>query len=99
MEKKQSAEEKPRPRMNMQPIDYTENFRLPMDAAQKMAAVVPDVKREGFNPHAHAQTKPTVGQRGGFGPADGSNWPKSPTKVRPEDQLEVPKPPWSGWSK
>jgi hypothetical protein len=55
-----------RPRMNLQPIDYTENFRLPPDAAQAMARVVPDVKGKGFNAHAHAQTK--MYGPGGFGP-------------------------------
>ena len=49
-----------------QPIDYTEQCRLPADAAQAMARVVPDVERSGFNEHAHAQTK--VGSPGGFGP-------------------------------
>ena len=37
-------EEPFRPRMTMPRIDYTENFRLPADAAQAMARVVPDVK-------------------------------------------------------
>src|SRR5262245_55348363 len=96
LEAKQSAKEPPRPRMNMQPIDWTEGMRMPPDAAQKMAAVVPDVKDKGFNPHAWSQTK--MGEPGGFGPAEG-NWPKGPTKVRPEEELKVPKPPRSYWSK
>ena len=48
--------------------DPTEGFRLPASAAKAMANVVPDPKaREGFNAHAHAQTK--VGVPGGFGEA------------------------------
>src|SRR5215831_2370392 len=99
LEAKQSAQEPPTfvRREPMPKIDYTEGFRMPIDAAQKMAAVVPDVKREGFNPHAHGQTKPTVGQPGGFGPA-GDKWPKGPTKISPKERLEVPKQPWTGWT-
>jgi len=99
LEKKQSAQEPPTfvRREPMPKIDYTENMRMPADAAQKMAAVVPDVKREGFNPHAHGQTKPTVGSPGGFGPA-GDKWSKPSTKISPKERLEVPKQPWTGWT-
>jgi|SRR5262245_1899009 len=85
-----------RPRMTMPPIDWTEGMRMPADAAQKMAAIVPDVKGKGFNPHAWAQTR--VGDRGGFGPPPGGNWDKGPTKVRPEEKLKIPEPPRSYWS-
>jgi hypothetical protein len=54
-------------RLNMEKIDYTENFRLPFDAAQAMARVVPDVKDQKFNPHAWAQTR--MYGPGGFGPS------------------------------
>jgi hypothetical protein len=84
-----------RPRMKMPKIDWTEGMRMPPDAAQKMAVVVPDVKGKGFSPHAWAQTK--MGEPGGFGPASG-DWGKGPTKVRPDEQLKIEKPPWSGWS-
>jgi len=40
---------------------------MPPDAAQKMAAVVPDVKGQKFNPHAWAQTK--MYGPSGFGPS------------------------------
>jgi hypothetical protein len=89
-------EEPFRPRMTMQPIDYTENFRLPAHAAQKMAAVVPDVKGQKFDPNAWARNR--IAEPGGFGPPKG-NWPKGPTKVQPKDQLKVPQPPKSYWSK
>ena len=69
LEAKQSAQEPPRPRMNMPKIDYTENFRLPADAAQKMAAVVPDVKGQKFDPSAWARN--SYPQPGGFGPPPG----------------------------
>jgi hypothetical protein len=56
-----------KPRLQMPQIDYTENFRLPPDAAQAMARVVPDVKGQGFNEHAWAQTR--MYGPGGFGPS------------------------------
>jgi hypothetical protein len=77
--------------------DPTEGFRLPASAAAKMAAIVPDVKGEGFNPQAWAQTK--VAERGGFGPpetrtptAGRDAWPKpipisSPPGVAICDQM------------
>ena len=84
------------PRMTMQPIDYTENFRLPPDAAQKMAAVVPDPPKK-VDMGAWARNR--IGEPGGFGPGPSDKWPKGPTKVREEEKLEIPKEPWSGWTK
>src|SRR5215831_10597465 len=55
------------PKKPWQPIDWTEGMRMPPDAAQKMAAVVPDVKGQKFNPHAWAQTR--MYGPGGFGPS------------------------------
>src|SRR5262245_51854413 len=86
-----------RPRMQMQPIDYTENFRLPPDAAQAMARVVQTPKDQKFNPHAWAQNR--VGEPGGFGPPPGGNWQKGAAKVRESEKLVVPQPPKSYWSK
>jgi len=86
------------PRAPIPRFDPTENFRLPADAAHEMAKVVKDPpKDKGFNAHAWAQTK--IGSPGGFGPADKRGWQTGAAKVRPEEKLEVPKPPWSGWSK
>src|SRR5262245_18135998 len=53
-------------RLEMPKIDYTENFRLPPDAAQAMARVVPDVKGQKFSEHAWSQTR--MYGPGGFGP-------------------------------
>jgi hypothetical protein len=79
-----------------QPIDYTENFRLPADAAQKMAAVVPDPPKK-VDMGAWARNR--IGDRGGFGPGPAGKWPKAgPTKVRPEEKFEIPPQPWSGWT-
>jgi hypothetical protein len=60
------------PRMTMQPIDYTENFRLPPDAAQKMAAVVPDPPKK-VDMGAWARNR--IGEPGGFGPGPARQWP------------------------
>jgi hypothetical protein len=49
-----------------QPIDWTAGMRMPADAAQKMAAIVPDVKGQKFNEHAWAQTR--ISQPSGLGP-------------------------------
>jgi len=79
LEAKQSAQEPPRPRMNMPKIDYTENFRLPPDAAQAMAKVVHDPPK-GQKSDMGAWARNRIGQPGGFGPAPG-HWPKpKPTK-------------------
>src|SRR5262249_39469518 len=83
LEKKQSAQEPLRPRMNMPKIDYTENFRLPADAAQAMAAVVPDVKGKGYNEHAWSQTK--MYGPSGFGP-DPKRMAEADREARRKDQ-------------
>ena len=72
LEAKQSAKEPPRPRMNMQKIDYTENFRLPPDAAQAMARVVPDVKgKMTADEVASAWARSRISGPSGFGPPMG----------------------------
>lgn len=54
-------------RLEMPKIDWTEGMRMPPDAAQAMARVVPDVKgKSGFNEHAWSQTR--MYGPGGFGP-------------------------------
>jgi hypothetical protein len=73
------------PKKPWQPIDWTEGMRLPADAAQAMARVVPDVKGQGFNAHAHAQTK--VSQPGGFGPVDWRD--REARKVKSDDRRKV----------
>jgi hypothetical protein len=59
-----------KPSRHYTPIDWTAGFKLPPDAAQKMAAVVPDVKGEKWDPvrqeHAWSQTR--MYEPGGFGP-------------------------------
>jgi len=82
--------------MNLPPIDWTESFRLPADAAQKMAAVVPDVKGQKFDAGAWARNR--VSEPSGFGPPKG-NWPKGPTKVREDERVKIPPAPKSYWSK
>ena len=54
-------------KFQMPHFDPTEQFRLPADAAQAMARVVPDVKGKGFNEHAWSQTR--MYGPGGFGPS------------------------------
>jgi hypothetical protein len=88
---------KPFVRMTMPHFDPTENFRLPADAAQAMARVVPDHKDQKCDMGAWARNR--IGEPGGFGPGPGGNWDKGPTKVRPEEELKIEPPPWSGWSK
>ena len=63
-------EEPFRPRMTMPRIDYTENFRLPADAAQAMARVVPDVKGQMTAEQVQsAWARSRISGPGGFGPA------------------------------
>ena len=76
--KKALEAQKPKPEFvprvpMMGPIDWTAGFKLPADAAQKMAAVVPDVKRE---PQTAEQVQSSwarsrISGPSGFGPP---NW-------------------------
>src|SRR5262249_43254259 len=57
------------PKKPWAPIDYTAGFRLPADAAQAMAKVVPDVKEQSSKErleHAWSETKGSG--PAGFGP-------------------------------
>ena len=91
--------EKPFVPTPMPKIDYTENFRLPPDAAQAMARVVHDPPK-GQKTDMGAWARNRMGEPGGFGPGPSDKWPKpGPTKVREEEKLEVPPPPKSYWSK
>ena len=74
-------------------IDYTAHARMSADAAQKMALNV----QGKYDPGAWARNRTT--EPGGFGPGPAGKWPKGPTTVRPQDKLEVPRPPKSYWSK
>jgi len=73
------------PKKPWQKIDYTEGFRLPPDAARDMARIVPDVKGQGFNAHAWAQTR--VSQPGGFGPPPGTKVEEA-KRVEPAPKVE-----------
>jgi|SRR6516162_825073 hypothetical protein len=90
--------EKPFVPTPMPKIDYTENFRLPPDAAQAMARVVHDPPK-GQKTDMGAWARNRMGEPGGFGPGPSDKWPKVPTKVRPEEKLEVTPSPKSYWSK
>ena len=87
LEAKQSAKEPPRPRMNMQKIDYTENFRLPPDAAQAMARVVPDVKgKMTADEVASAWARSRISGPSGFGPP---KWEEEKRQRVPVKKAEV----------
>ena len=90
--------EKPFVPTPMPKIDYTENFRLPPDAAQAMARVVHDPPK-GQKTDMGAWARNRMGEPGGFGPGPSDKWPKVPTKVRPKEKLEVTPSPKSYWSK
>jgi hypothetical protein len=55
-----------RSKLEMPRIDWTEGMRMPPNAAQAMARVVPDVKGQKFSEHAWSQTR--MYGPGGFGP-------------------------------
>jgi len=59
-----------RPRMTMPQIDWTAGMRMSPDAAQKMAAVVPDVKCKMTAEQVQsAWARSRISGPGGFGPA------------------------------
>jgi hypothetical protein len=81
-------EEPFRPRMTMPRIDYTENFRLPADAAQAMARVVPDVKGQMTAEQVQsAWARSRISEPSGFGPP---KWKEERKQQTPK--AEEPKP-------
>jgi len=90
LEAKQSAHEPPRPRMNMQPIDYTEQFRLPADAAQKMAAVVPDVKCKMTAEQVQSSwARSRISGPSGFGPPKWEEGKRQPVPVKKAEEEKM----------
>src|SRR5262249_13031806 len=77
------------PKKPWAPIDYTAGFRLPADAAQAMAKVVPDVKEQSSKErleHAWSQTK--VSGPGRFGPPR-ERWAEAEEEARRRDREEM----------
>jgi hypothetical protein len=96
--KKALEEVKPKeefkPRLQMPQIDYTEGMSMSGPAMKSMVDLV-NPKGLKYDPNAWARSR--ISEPSGFGPPPGGNWDKS-TKVRPEEELEVPEPPRSLWS-
>jgi hypothetical protein len=76
--------------------DPTEGFRMPPSAAKPMADLI---HGKGVKPDMGAWARNRMGDRGGFGPGAGGKWDKGAARVRPEEELKVPEPPKSFWSK
>jgi hypothetical protein len=78
-----------RPRMNMQPIDWTEGMRMPPDAAQKMAAVVPDVKGKMTAEEVQsAWARSRISGPVGFGPAKWEEQKKPKVETAKVEKVE-----------
>jgi len=91
MEPKEPFKPKQMPR-----FDPTEGMSMPPSAMKPMVDLIHG-KGAKYDPNAWARTR--VGEPGGFGPPPGGNWDKGSTKVRPEEELKIPEPPRSWWSK
>jgi len=77
-----------KPKFEMQKIDYTEQFRLPADAAQAMARVVPDVKGQMTAEQVQsAWARSRISEPSGFGPP---KWKEEKKQQTPK--AEEPKP-------
>jgi len=87
----------PKPRMQMPRFDPTEGMSMPASAIKPMADLIHGKGGAKYDPNAWARNR--LAEPGGFGPPPGGNWDKGPTKVRPEEELKIEPPPWSGWSK
>jgi len=78
-----------KPFVQREPIprfDPTEGMRLPADAAQAMARVVPDPpKGKGFNPHAWSQTKIS---EPGWLPKGGRAQPNTPRRAEAQPPVK-----------
>ena len=76
-----------KPKFEMQKIDYTEGFRLPADAAQAMARVVPDVKGKMTAEHVQSSwARSRISGPSGFGPP---KWEEEKRQRVPVKKAEV----------
>ena len=78
-----------KPRFAMPRYDPTEGMRMPPDAAQAMARVVPDVKGQKFSEHAWSQTR--MYGPGGFGPPP-EKWAQMDKAQRRKEEAQKPVP-------
>jgi len=77
-----------KPKLQMPRFDPTENFRLPPDAAQAMARVVPDVKGQMTAEQVQsAWARSRISEPSGFGPP---KWKEEKKQQTPK--AEEPKP-------
>jgi len=91
-ELRRAQEPKPEFKPKLMPrFDPTEGFRMPGAAAREMARVVPDVKGQGFNAHAWAQTK--ISGPGGFGPPPETKGQEAKKKEKEARVEKVEEPP------
>jgi hypothetical protein len=87
-------------KFEMPRYDPCEGMSAPMSALKPMVDLI-----HGKGPKQDAQAIKNAWARnirsepGGFGPGPGGNWDKGPTKVKPEEELKIPEPPRSLWSK
>ena len=103
LEEKQSAKEKPEfkpdPNLSETLANYNplDGVSMPGNAMKPMVDAV-NPKAPKFDKDAWRRN--SYPQPGGFGsPAGRVVVERGPTKVRPEEELPIPKQPWSGWSK
>ena len=88
------------PKFEMPHYDPTEGMSMSGSAMKPMVDLI-----HGKGPKQDAQAirnawaRNSYPQPGGFGPGPGGNWDKGPTKVKPEEELKIPEPPRSLWSK
>ena len=78
-----------KPKFEMQKIDYTEGFRLPADAAQAMARVVPDVKGKMTAEQVQSSwARSRISGPGGFGPAKWEEQKKPKVETAKVEKVE-----------
>ena len=79
-----------KPKFEMQKIDYTEGFRLPADAAQAMARVVPDVKGKMTAEQVQSSwARSRISGPGGFGPPKWEEGKRQPVPVKKAEEEKM----------
>ena len=80
------------------PLQYDplDGVGMPASAVKPVADLI-NPKGLKYDPNAWARNR--LAERGGFGAPQGAKLDKGAARVRPEEELKVPEPPKSFWSK
>jgi len=84
------------PKREWQRPDYTEGMSMSGPALKPMVDLI---NPQGLKSHIGARARNRIGEPGGFGPGPAKQWPKQSRSASDKDELKIPEPPKSRWSK